>query len=263
MSFWLSKLLPQLLYPLGLGLLLQSLALLQRRRRCAPGLSATALLLITLPSLPLVSEALLRPLEQQATALTPHPVPPADAVLVLGGGIRPAGPGGMGVEVGDAGDRLLTGVRLMRQGLAPTLITSGGRVSFSAADPTPSEAVLAQQLALELGIPAQAILLNPSSRTTAEEAKAIQALAASRGWQRLLLVTSAFHMRRALASFRHSGSPLEIIPVACDYRLMPSGKPTLQSLGLGLIPSAQALEQSTMVLKEHLGLLIYRLRNQA
>ena len=114
----------------------------------------------------------------------------------------------------------------------------------------------------ELGLPAQAILLNPSSRTTAEEAQAIQALAASRGWQRLLLVTSAFHMRRALASFRHSGSPLEIIPVACDYRLMPSGKPTLQSLGLGLIPSAQALEQSTMVLKEHLGLLIYRLRNQ-
>ena len=69
MSFWLSKLLPQLLYPLGLGLLLQSLALLQRRRRWAPGLSATALLLITLPSLPMVSEALLRPLEQQASAL--------------------------------------------------------------------------------------------------------------------------------------------------------------------------------------------------
>ena len=77
-----------------------------------------------------------------------------------------------------------------------------------------------------------------------------------------MLVTSAFHMRRALASFQHIQG-LNITPVACDFRLREAGQPTLKSVLLGLIPSAGALNQSTLVLKEHFGLLVYRLRRQA
>ena len=262
MGFWLSKLLPQLLYPLGLSLLLQLIALLNHQRRWARGLSVSGLLLLTIPSLPLVSDALLRPLEQEAASLTPQAIPSADAVLVLGGGIRPAGPHGLGVEVGDAGDRLLTGVRLLRQNKARQLITSGGQVSFKRDDTTPAEAHLARELALELGIPSQAIIINSASQTTAQEASAIKMLALERGWERLLLVTSAFHMPRAFASFHHL-SGITVIPVASDYRLKPGGKATISSIVLGLVPSAQALEQSTMVIKEHLGMMVYRFRNQA
>ena len=265
MGFFLSKLLPQLIYPLGLGLLLQLIAIGGRKRRWALPLSITGWLIIAVPAMPVVSDALLRQLEDQAAALTPKSIPKADAVLVLGGGIRPAPTEGLGVEVNEAGDRLLCGVRLWKQATAPVLITSGARVSFQPNDPIAPEAVLSQQLAEELGVPASAVLLNEQARTTAEEARRINQLAAEQGWRQLILVTSAFHMPRALASFRHQ-SDLEIIPVACDYRLDPQSEDqpfSWQELLIDLIPSSGSLNQTTQVLKEHLGLLVYKLRGQA
>ena len=85
MGFFLSKLLPQLIYPLGLGLLLQLIAISGRKRRWALPLSITGWLVIAVPAMPVVSDALLRQLEAQAAALTPKSIPQADAVLVLGG----------------------------------------------------------------------------------------------------------------------------------------------------------------------------------
>ena len=265
MGFFLSKLLPQLIYPLGLGLLLQLIAIGGRKQRWALPLSITGWLVIAVPAMPVVSDALLRQLEDEAALLTPKTIPQADAVLVLGGGIRPAPAQGLGVEVNEAGDRLLCGVRLWRQGTAPVLITSGARVSFQPNDPIAPEAVLSQQLAQELGVPASAVLLNDQARTTAEEAQRINQLAAEQGWKQLILVTSAFHMPRALASFRQQ-SNLQIIPVACDYRLDPQTKDQSFSWGellIDLTPNSGSLNQTTQVLKEHLGLLVYKLRDQA
>ena len=145
------------------------------------------------------------------------------------------------------------------------LITSGARVSFQPNDPIAPEAVLSQQLAQELGIPASAVLLNDQARTTAEESQRINQLSAERGWKQLILVTSAFHMPRALASFRHL-SDLEIIPVACDYRLEPQIKDqafSWQEPLINVMPNSDSLKQTTQVLKEHLGLLVYKLRGQA
>ena len=258
MGFFLSKLLPQLIYPLGLGLLLQLIAIGGRKRRWGLPLSITSWLVIAVPAMPVMSDALLRQMEDQAAALTPKSIPKADAVLVLGGGIRPAPTKGLGVEVNEAGDRLLCGVRLWQQGKAPVLITSGARVSFQPNDPIAPEAVLSQQLAQELGVPASAVLLNDQARTTAEEAQRINQVAAEQGWKQLILVTSAFHMPRALASFRHQ-SDLEIIPVACDYRLDPRHQNqafSWQELLIDLIPNSDSLKQTTQVLKEHLGCLL-------
>ena len=109
------------------------------------------------------------------------------------------------------------------------------------------------------------MLLNDKARTTAEEAQRINQLAAQQGWKQLILVTSAFHMPRALTSFQQQ-SELQIIPVACDYRLDPQSKNqpfSWQELLIDLIPSSGSLKQTTQVLKEHLGLLVYKLRGQA
>lgn len=265
MGFLLSKLLPLALYPLGLGLLLQLAGRIggQRRRwrRWSSGLSWSGIGLIWLFALPLTSRQLIWGLEAPAAALTPSPLPRADAVVVLGGGLRPHLPPRQAVEVAEAGDRLLTGLRLLRQGRAPVLVTSGAQVSFTRQDPAPPEALGARQLALELGARPQQILVNPGSRTTAEEAVQIGALGRQRGWRRILLVTSAFHMPRSLASFR-ARSGLEVIPVSCDF-LLPArshwGEPTPGSLAQDLLPDAGALALSTMALKEHLGLALYRL----
>ena len=265
MIFFLSKLIPQLIYPLGLGLLLQLIAIGGRKRRWALPLSITGWLVIAVPATPLVSDGLLRQLEDQAASLTPKTIPKADAVLVLGGGIRPAPPKGLGIEMKEAGDRLLCGWRLWKKGKAPVLITSGAAVSIDADDKTPPEAELSQQLANELGVPQSAILTNSTARTTGEEAQLINQLAAEKGWTNLILVTSAFHMPRALASFRQQ-SNLEIIPVACDYRLEPQTKDqpfSSQELLINVMPNSDSLKQATQALKEHLGLLVYKLRGQA
>lgn len=265
MGFLLSKLLPLALYPLGLGLLLQLAGQGGRKQRWGPWLSGSGIALIWLFAMPFTSRQLIWGLEEQSAALTPAVIPKADAVVVLGGGLRPALAPRQAVEVAEGGDRLLTGVRLLRQGKAPLLLTSGGRVSFTAADPAPPEANWARDLAVELGVPANRILLNPGSRTTAEEAEAIDALGRQRGWKRLLLVTSAFHMPRSLASFRRHTS-LELVPVPCDYQL-PSranyGRPTLGNTIKGLLPDAEFLYLSSVALKEHLGLLVYRLKGDA
>ena len=262
MAFLLSKLLPLALYPLGLGLLLQLGGQLGRARPWGRWLSGGGIALLWLFAMPFTSRQLIWGLEERSAALTPKTIPQADAVVVLGGGLRPKLPPRQTVEVQEGGDRLLTGVRLVRQGKAPLLIASGARVSFTAADPAPPEAFWARDLAIELGLKPNQILLNPSSRTTAEEAQAIGQLGHRRGWKRLLLVTSAFHMPRSLATFRRR-SGLLVIPVACDYQLPDRahfGKPTAGSVLKDLLPDAEFLYLSTVALKENIGLLAYRLK---
>ena len=266
MGFLLSKLLPLFLYPLGLGLLLQGAGLAtgarQASKRWGLALGGSGLGLIWLFAMPITSRELIWGLEERAAALTPQPIPRANAVVVLGGGLRPALAPRQGVEVAEGGDRLLTGLRLLRQNKAPLLLTSGAQISFTAGDPAPAEAVSARILAIELGVRPDQILINPHSRTTAEEARDIGELGRRRGWKRVLLVTSAFHMPRSLATFRQR-SGLTVIPVACDYQLPTRelfGRPTLGSILKGIAPDAEFLYLSSVALKEHLGLAIYRLK---
>lgn len=262
MGFLLSKLLPLGLYPLGLALLLQLTAQLTRRRRCSPWLAGGAIALLWIPATPWLSRQLTWGLEQRSAALTPKLIPRADAIVVLGGGLRPALPPRRSVEVNEAGDRLLTGLALFHQGKAPLLVFTGGKVKLSAADPAASEARSAATLAVQLGLRPARMLLLEQPRNTAEEALAVQRLAAQRGWHTLLLVTSATHLPRALATFeRHSA--LVVVPVACDYQLPDRaqwGSPTFGSVIQDVLPDAAALNSSSIALKEHLGLLIYRLR---
>ncbi len=262
MGFLLSKLLPQLLYPLGLGLLLVLGAGLGRGRRGSAWLGGGGLALLWLCSLPLTAQELVWGLEERSAALTPAVLPEGDAIVVLGGGLRAALPPRTGVEVNEAGDRLLTGLRLLRAERAPLLLLSGGTVSFTGQDPAPPEARSARRLALELGVPAERILLSERARTTAEEARDLARLGGERGWRSVLLVTSALHMPRALATMRR-GTSLTVVPVATDY-LLPArgslGTPTPGSVLLALLPDAGSLLLSTLAIKEHLGLLVYRLK---
>jgi uncharacterized SAM-binding protein YcdF (DUF218 family) len=72
-------------------------------------------------------------------------------------------------------------------------------------------------------------------------------------------------MPRSLASFRRHTN-LEVVPVPCDYQL-PSranyGQPTVGNTLKGLLPDAEFLYLSSIALKEHLGLLVYRLKGDA
>jgi uncharacterized SAM-binding protein YcdF (DUF218 family) len=151
---------------------------------------------------------------------------------------------------------------LLREGQANTLVFTGGKVKLSAADPGEPEARSAARLAGTLGLPATRMVLLDQPRNTAEEARALGQLAQARRWRRVLLVTSATHLPRALATFQRLSS-IEVVPVACDFVLPQRdqmGSPTAASMLEDLLPDAEDLHSSTVVLKEYLGLLIYRWR---
>jgi uncharacterized SAM-binding protein YcdF (DUF218 family) len=262
MDFLLAKLLPTFFYPLSLVLLLQGAALLGRQRRWSPWVSAAALLLLWVASMPWVSRSMERQMEQRALALVPPVLPQADAVLVLGGGVLAPLPPRRGVEMSDAGDRLLTGVQLRREGKAPGLLVSGGVVSLRGQDPAPPEAQSAATLARWMGVEPNRILMSDQARNTAEEARALQAIATARHWHSVLLVTSARHLPRSVATFRHL-TDLKIVPVACDFQVVNqagAGRGTAASLLDDVLPSAGALANTSTNLRELMGLVVYKLR---
>jgi uncharacterized SAM-binding protein YcdF (DUF218 family) len=78
------------------------------------------------------------------------------------------------------------------------------------------EAVHYAERAEQLGVPDEAIVPISGPHTTSQEVVRIKAEAAERGWRRIGLVTSAWHMRRALRLCRVAG--LEVTPIPCDFR---------------------------------------------
>ena len=103
---------------------------------------------------------------------------------------------------------------------------------------------------------ASAVLLETDSATTRGNAVYTAQLLEDRGLERVLLVTSALHMERALATFRAAG--VEAWPAPTDFEVEPLPPDLLRWL-----PDAQALADSTRALKEYLGLWVYRWRGWA
>jgi uncharacterized SAM-binding protein YcdF (DUF218 family) len=250
-----SKLLTPLIYPLNLSLGLWVVGLLcawRGRRRWAWASGAAGTALLALFSSPPVGEALLRSLENDYPEVPAADSPTASAIVVLGGVTAPPVGPRRGVEVEQGFDRLLHGMRLWRQRKAPLLVLSGGVITYLVGQ-VESEAVSLQRLATEYGVPAEAILLETSSRTTYENAAHTGRLLAERGIHRILLVTSAAHMRRAVGAFARQG--LEVVPAPTDVQVVP-----LPFTPLRLLPATEALGYSQQAIKEYVGLAVYRLR---
>jgi len=253
MSLFLSKLLPLLLYPLGLSLLLTGAAcLLWRKQRTAVlGMLVLSVAVLWTASTPLMAEYCLASLEWRHLPVPITDLPAADAIVVLGGAIVAPKPPRIEIELSDAADRVLYAARLYRAGKAPVIIASGGTLPWA---DTPAEAPFIVDLLQEWGVPKEAILLEATSPNTRDNAVNSKRLADERGIQTVLLVTSALHMPRAAATFETAG--LRVIPAPTDYHV--AYRNTLNVFDL--LPNADALAATTAGLKEYLGLLYYRWR---
>lgn len=245
----LSKLLDLLLAPLTWALLLLVAALLLRRRGRVPwalvGLAAALLLGFSLEP---VADRLVRVLEAPARS-TFRPGETYDAVIVLGG-VLEAGPHvpGRDPELTRAADRIVRGFELVRDGHARQVLLSGG-----SGRPRPDQRTEAEQLAALLrrwGIPPERIVLETRSRNTRENAEESAPIVAAHGWKSLLLVTSAWHVPRALGCFRRVGLRPDVLPV--DF----AGG---DGRGQGWLPRAAALDKSTEAIRELAGRAVYRL----
>ncbi|HET9032087.1 MAG TPA: YdcF family protein [Dokdonella sp.] len=250
----LSKILTQLIYPLPLCLLLVPMGLLMRGRwpRLGVMLCVFGLGWLLLWSLPVPSSALGRTLEQTFPQQAEADLPEADAIVVLGGGVSR---NSWGIDLKPAADRVWFGARLYRAGRAPLVLLSGGCLEELGYD-WPEAPAMATFLH-DLGVPESAMLLESESRTTRENALYSEKLLRARGINRVLLVTSALHMPRALATFRKLG--IDAIPAPTDFEAeAPSGNWLMRWL-----PDTDSLDFSSRAMKEYLGMWVYRIRGWA
>ncbi len=246
----LDKLAIALISPLGTALALGLVALcvaLLRRHRAAWVLAAVALLWLWVWSVPVVSHTVRASLEADYPALPVASLPRAQAMVLLGGSVRPAEASGQLPDLTSASDRVWYAARLFHARKAPVLVLSGGsdpRVSAT------SEAEAMRMLLSDLGVPAKATLLEERSRNTRENARFTAQLLRERGATRVLLVTSALHMRRAKLLFEEQG--FVVTAAATDHEARRRFGP------VDWLPDAGALEGSGRALKEVVGVWVGR-----
>jgi uncharacterized SAM-binding protein YcdF (DUF218 family) len=241
------KMVARLATPLGLAwLLLAGLALEQLRlRRWWPGgIASVCWLLLTLGGNAWIAAALLGGLERS--------VPPAqtqhwDAVAVLGGGTDLDAQDG--VQLGDAGDRLRVAAAQLHTGRTQLLVTTGsGLIGDERQRDLADETRI---IWTGWGVPRSAMLLLPGPVNTKAEIARLAEEAHLRGWQRIALVTSAWHLPRALALARRCGLPADGIPADSRGR-MPAATP------LFLIPCGNGVHDIQLWCNEVLGRLVGR-----
>ena len=259
MFLYLSKLLPLFLYPLGLAcvLMVVALVLLWKRPRGAAVAILFALIVLLVGSNGWVSLQLVRSLEWQN--IPPAELPQADAIVVLGGGIKPALPPRPWVDLSEEGDRVIHAARLYQQKKAPLIVVSGGRIDWRGVG-IPESVDMAAVLRW-LGVPPAAILQDPNSLNTHENAVNVQQILNSHGIRQVLLVTSAIHMPRSLLIFKRQGitatpAPTDFLVTFDDLKEQNSSQATV----LSLLPDVDQLQMSTRALKEYVGLVVYRLK---
>lgn len=256
----LSKILPTLALPLGLACLLLGLSVLLKDLRRVKPLITGALLIVLLSSNEYVSTALVRSLEWRYPP--PPELPRAELIVLLTGDTSPASPPR---PLPLTGERSFYAAHLYHQGAAARILISGGNVRFNSSETTPSAATVAEILQI-LDVPAQDILLESTSQNTAENARFTKAILEPLGIARILLVTSAQHMPRAVGLFRAQG--FEVIPMPTGHRVTAQTwdellhPPTFAAFVLNLLPTTENLADTSGALREYLGLWVYTLRGE-
>ena len=242
---YLNKLLPIFASPLGLISFLIILGIFTKRMLYI----VTALLLLWVTSIPIVSNSLLGLLEQNYQVQTLDNVEDHDTVVVLSGMVRTIQNNGeVYYEFGEAVDRILAGISLIKDGKADRMILTRGQLPWSLGVP---EGEFLSNFAKMNGVEADKITLTREVQNTDDEAKAIAELITSN--EKLILVTSAFHMPRARKVFANQNILVTEFPV--DFL---SGASKLDILDF--LPNASAFKDSSLFIREMIGRAYYSLK---
>jgi len=243
--FLLKKIVEAFLLPPGIMVLVMAGLALYLRKRAPKGAIACAALaaVIWIGTSNAFSDLLLRPLE---TAYAVPAKPQGDVIVLLCGGFRGGG------EPYSASERLASGTleraavayKLYKETRLPLLVSGGA--PFSARPESEATAAWLK----ELGVPAKDILTEERSRDTYENAAYSLRICGEKGFKKPIVLTSAYHMPRAVLIFKEAGAEITPFPVARrsggrhyfnDY--LPGG----------------GITETRLALNEYMGLLYYRL----
>lgn len=253
--FLLNKLAAAALSPLPLafaGAFVAGLLFWFGRLRKALIVAASSVVGLWIASTPWFACTLATSLESRHPPVAVEATPIADAVLVLGGAVTAAQPPMQPhLALQSAADRVWHAGVLYRAGKARWVLLTGGNQPGQ--QDRPSEAEAMREMLRVVGVPDDAMRLESRSRNTRENASFSVPMVKEVSARRVLLVTSALHMPRALATFEaaFSGTGVEFVPAATDAEAL-GDVPDPASQWL---PDANSLAWSSRAIKEYLGLL--------
>lgn len=252
--------------PLFVGMLLVTVGLgfvFRKKTRPASWMLCMALAWFWLWSMPVVGRWMCLPLEEDYPVQLAEDMPEADAIVLMGGGV-------WGDEhypyacLNESADRAWHAARLWKAGKAPIIIPSN--VGAELGD---------IKLLVDLGVPREAVVLENKAVNTEENAKFVREIIKSRGVvsggaevlesthskhthspTRILLVTSACHMKRSLYMFKKYAPEIECIPAATDYQALP-----WRDMPLGIrsfLPYINTFANNNAYVHEYIGYYGYR-----
>ena len=208
-----------------------------------------SLVLFYIISTPFFSDNFFKVVEGQYNKLELQKINEADAIVVLGGSVRINEiKNKYNVEWGDA-DRFFGGLKLYKEKKSKQIIFTGGKMPYNLTKL--SEGDILKKYAIEFGINAEDILVTKDALNTFEESEAVRELLGEN--KRIILVTSAFHMKRAKKIFQQKG--FNVTAYKVDYKTAPIVKVNF----INLIPSASSLCKTEIGFREILGRLYYNL----
>ena len=249
----LNKIVGGCLNPLVIGLVLVivgGLCLWRSWRKAGFGLLIVAVAWLWLWSTPMMYRWIGGALESEWPVVKAEDAPKADAIVLLGGGMGSNTNAYPYAEMWNGADRVWHAARLYRAGKAPIVISTGV-----------GERESSLPLLRDLGVPESAIVVEGEARNTEENARFVEKILEPRNTQntrkRVLLVTSAWHMRRSVLMYRKYAPSLEIIPAAADYEATVNTSHPFCFKDIW--PDTNALFANSYIFKEYLGYWGYRL----
>jgi uncharacterized SAM-binding protein YcdF (DUF218 family) len=251
MFFYVSKIFWFIAQPLNLTICLMALSLAfaaARRRKAMAAALFLGFLVLTLATWTSLGQLLLTPLEERFQRPDPEPTDVA-GIVVLGGGFEGAiNLARGGHELNTGGDRYVEAAILARRYPQAKVVVTGGTGTLVLEGE--GDGATAPRLLEALGVDPQRLILENESRDTYENAVFTRRLVTPAPGETWLLVTSAFHMPRAMALFAKAGFAVTAWPA--DYRT--TGR---EGVSLFADNPVDSLQATTVALREWIGLIAY------
>ena len=241
---YLHKILPFFLSPLGIILIFLIASFFFKRRFFV----FLSFLVLVISSNPIVGNYLIKKLEYPYKPISINSINEADAVVVLSGMLHQVGDKNYNTYEFSDPDRFFGGLDLIKKNKSNKIIFTAGQLPWT--DNWEPEGIILKNKAISLGVSQTKILVTENVKNTYEESIAVTKLIPNNS--SLILVTSAFHMRRSKYLFEKQG--FDIIPYPVDFKTS-NAKTSI----MNFLPSVSSLHKVSLFIRENIGRLYYKL----
>jgi len=240
---YLHKILPTFVLPIMLVIIVIIIGLIKNKKK----LIYIAIGVLYILSTPIFSNNFFKLVEGSEYRIPISAINCADAIVVLSGMLEINEVGDSTyIEWGDP-DRFFGGIALFKANKAQKLVFTGGKMPWDKAKKTEGE--MLKEYAISNGVPSEKIFVTKDVENTADEAVAVKELISPSN--RIILVTSAYHMYRAKKLFEKQ--KFDVISYKVDYKASGNHQVTF----MDFLPSADYLKITEMGFRELIGRLYY------